>query len=338
MFTRPADLDDAVVVECVLDAWGVAVDSIEHRPVGFGSHHWTARQGSRHWFVTVDDLDTRLLDSHDDRIAAFGRLEVALSTARGLYDSGRDWVVAPQRGRTGAVVEAIDERFVCALYPFVDGRTSSDGRYDSDDERRAVVALLIQLHRTQRRIDTSPIVDDHRIPRRDSLQAAMSDLDRPWSTGPYADPARELLGQHHRAVAEVLDRYDELAKTVRSCASPVITHGEPHRGNVIMTADGPAVIDWDTTRLAPAERDLWSLIDEDETVRVLYEQQSGISLDDRALALYRLWWDLCEIALFIHDFRQPHAHTADTVTAWNGLTTHLDPSRWTQILGPSHRT
>lgn len=335
MFTRPVDVDDAAVVECLSDAWGVVVDTIEYQPVGFGSHHWAASEGSRPWFVTVDDLDTRLLDVRDDRAAAFGRLNAALSTARALHEHGRDWVVAPHPTTAGEVFEAIDDRFVCALYPFVDGRTSPYGRYDSDDERRVVVSRLVELHRTPPSVDATPVVDDHRIPRCDSLQAAMADLDRPWGSGPYSDPARLLLAQHRLAVAEVLDRYDELTETVRSFSSPVITHGEPHCGNVIVTADGPAVIDWETTRFAPAERDLWSLIDEDQTIRALYEHASGTRLDDRALTLYRLWWDLCEIALFIHDFRQPHTHTA---TAWQGLTTHLDPPRWTDTLHPRHRT
>ncbi|MEL6893731.1 MAG: aminoglycoside phosphotransferase family protein [Actinomycetota bacterium] len=338
MFTRPVDLEDAAVVECLSDAWGVVVDTIEYQPVGFGSHHWAASDGSRRWFVTVDDLDTRLLDDRDDRAAAFGRLNAALSAARALHVRGRHWVVAPLPTRAGEVVEAIDDRFVCAIYPFVDGRSSSSGHYDSDDERRAVVSRLVELHRTPPSVDATPIVEDHRIPRRDSLQAALADLDRPWRTGPHSDATRLLLAQHRLAVVEVLDRYDDLTDTVRSVSSPVITHGEPHRGNVIMAADGPAVIDWDTTRFAPAERDLWSLIDEDRTIRALYEHSSETRLDDRVLSLYRLSWDLCEIALFIHEFRQPHTHTADTATAWNGLTNHLDPSRWTDTLRPRQRT
>ncbi len=338
MFTRPDDLDDAAVVECVSDAWGVVVDAIEYQPVGFGSYHWTASHGPRRWFVTVDDLDTRLLDDHDNRVAAFGRLRAALSTARALHENGHDWVVAPHPTAAGEVVEVIDDRFVCAVYPFIDGRTSSQGRYDSDEERRAVVSRLVDLHCTSTGVEATPVVDDHRIPRRDALHAAMADLDQPWGAGPHSDPARLLLAQHRSAVVEVLDRYDELTEIVRSVSAPVITHGEPHRGNVIVTADGPAVVDWDTTRLAPPERDLWSLIDQDQTARARYEQSSGTRLDDRALSLYRLWWDLCEIALFIHDFRQPHTYTADTATAWNGLTTHLDPSRWSDTLHPPHRT
>ena len=108
----------------------------------------------------------------------------------------------------------------------------------------------------------------------------------------------------------------------------VVTHGEPHRGNTIFTADGVVLIDWDTALLAPPERDLWTLIDEDETIAADYSTLSGRSLDDRALQLYRLWWDLCEVSLYIADFRRAHDDTEDTRVAWQCLEKYLDPSRW----------
>jgi aminoglycoside phosphotransferase (APT) family kinase protein len=37
----------------------------------------------------------------------------------------------------------------------------------------------------------------------------------------------------------------------------VITHGEPHPGNLMVTDRGPVLIGWDTVGLARPERDLW---------------------------------------------------------------------------------
>lgn len=39
----------------------------------------------------------------------------------------------------------------------------------------------------------------------------------------------------------------------------VVTHGEPHPGNVIRTSHGLRIIDWTTVQMAPPERDLWML-------------------------------------------------------------------------------
>jgi spectinomycin phosphotransferase len=37
----------------------------------------------------------------------------------------------------------------------------------------------------------------------------------------------------------------------------VVTHGEPHPGNILRAAGGLYLIDWDTVGLALPERDLW---------------------------------------------------------------------------------
>ena len=111
----------------------------------------------------------------------------------------------------------------------------------------------------------------------------------------------------------------------------MVTHGEPHRGNIIFTPNGAALIDWDTLLVSHPERDLWALINEDPECGEVYCRLSGRTLDREALRLHQLWWDLCEVSLFVNDFRAKHQDTADTRTAWSGLTTHLDPERWADL-------
>ena len=111
----------------------------------------------------------------------------------------------------------------------------------------------------------------------------------------------------------------------------VLTHGEPHCANTITTPEGPVLVDWDTALLAPPERDLWALIDEDSSIADAYTHRSGIAVEPDAEQLYRLWWDLCEISLYVAEFRRPHRDTEDVRVAWRGLAKHLDPNRWTAI-------
>ncbi len=83
MLIQPFDLPDPVVAGVVESAWGVAVESIEYAPVGFGSHHWRLSDGAQEWFVTVD------VASFSGRSAAreaASRLDSALSGARQLHD------------------------------------------------------------------------------------------------------------------------------------------------------------------------------------------------------------------------------------------------------------
>lgn len=331
MFVQPDDLTDDAVRKTLSQGWGIVADEITYATLGFGSHHWNVVVDDTRLFVTVDDLDARLRHAGETRASARQRLASALSTARTLQQAGRPFVVGPASSHRGSVLENVDDRYVLAVYPHVDGRSGSYGPYGTQAERFAVIDRLIDLHEATEVVTTVAGIDDFSIPSRDRLSIALADVSSPWATGPYAERTRALLDRHAVALTEVLTRYDDLVTMVQQCGDDaVVTHGEPHRGNVIFTTDGPSLIDWDTTLLAPQERDLWSLIDEDPETADYYKAQSGRSLNDDALQLYRLWWDLCEVSLFVTEFRNPHIDSADTLTAWEGLEKHLDPIRWVE--------
>jgi spectinomycin phosphotransferase len=113
-----------------------------------------------------------------------------------------------------------------------------------------------------------------------------------------------------------------VAEVSRSSEPWVITHGEPHRANVIRAPDGAMLlVDWDTTLLAPRERDLRMVLDDDLTGWEEYSATFGDSeLDRRAIELYRRWWDLADTAIYVALFRQPHERDANTVASWENLT------------------
>jgi len=123
-----------------------------------------------------------------------------------------------------------------------------------------------------------------------------------------------------------LQAYDELADGVRASSdSWVITHGEPHRANVIRDPQGGVhLVDWDTTLIAPRERDLQMVLDQDLTGWDEYSELARVeSLNHEALRLYRWWWELTDIAVFVAGFRQPHERTEDMVAAWEILARNL---------------
>ena len=332
MFTQPEDLTDDAVAETLERGWGLAVHDIAYAAVGFGSHHWSVVGDDVQWFVTADDLDARVKHARDTRTQVRQRLASALSTACALQQRGCSYVVAPTLSGTGSVLEDIDERYVVAVYPHIDGRTGSYGRYDTQAERFAVVDRLVEIHAAGDSVKGIAGLDDFGVPSRDRLMTALAETSSPWSTGPFAERTRSLLDRHAGGLTDALNTFDDLVALVRRRGvGPVVTHGEPHRGNVIFTSEGVSLIDWDTTLLAPCERDLWSLIDEDPEVAAYYSSESGRSLNNDALRLYRLWWDLCEVSLYVTEFHAPHVASADTEMAWAGLQEHLDPSRWTEL-------
>ncbi len=329
MLTRPPDLSDAAVADALATGWDLRTNEIEYAPVGFGSHHWRAIAGNRRWFVTVDDLDARQRVATDTRDDAAARLSAALGTARSLRDSGLNFVIAPLLTGAGDVVHRINDRYVLALYEHIEGATLDWGTYASRSDRLAILDVLISLHAAPTTALDCALVDDFVIPGREQLQTALDRRDCVWGPGPLAHKAKELLQQNFNALAIAFARYDDLVRTVTETPERfVITHGEPHRGNTINTTEGVVLIDWDTGLLAPPERDLWMLLDEDPSIAVDYTIRTRVGVDPSAVQLYRLWWDLCEVSLYTAEFRAAHNDTEDIRKAWGELRHYLDPQRW----------
>lgn len=334
MFTEPPDLPPSVLTGALADQWGFTAASLEYQPVGFGSHHWlaTAPSGER-LFATADDLIAKQRTAHDTADGVFGRLGHALRTALALRDeAGLTFVVAPLRTVAGQVAARLSGRYSLVVHPYVTGtEAGQDGEFTNPADRQAVVDLLTQVHRAQ---VSPPRADDFVVPHLDALQALIQQDHGAWRSGPYAQRAQDLLREHTGDLGTLIAAYHRLAG--QAAAQPermVITHGEPHAGNVIITADGLALIDWDTVLLAPPERDLWGLADDDPALLGYYTAATGTQIADEALSLYRLWFDLAEVGEYLTRFQSQHEDTADTEESWKNLQHHLRPAeRWPTLV------
>jgi len=330
MLTEPSDLDRSDIRQGLERGFRIHDPELDHLPVGFGSHHWRAvdARGTR-WFVTVDDLRAgfRTAADADTAFAGLGR---AFSAAAALRDvAGLRFVAAPLIGRDGAVIRRLTERYAMTVSPFIDGASAPFAPYERPEERTIMGAMLGRLHAATPRIPGGLARrEDFAVPARAELVDALHDLDRPWDGGPFAEPARELLRARADGLELRLREYDELAAAVRAHSGAwVITHGEPHRGNVVRDNEGGMhLVDWDTTLTAPRERDLHFVLDDDLTGLEAYRDAAGgDALDHDALRLYRSWWDLADIAVFVAEFRRPHRLTADTAKGWDVLAANLGP-------------
>ena len=334
MFTKPDDLPDESLRDVLLERWEFRAATLTYQAVGFGSHHWLAADASRGVvFVTVDDLVDKLRSADDTTDASFGRLERAFAAALSLrQDTGLDFVVAPLPDVNSRVLARLGARYSMVVHPYVRGhRIGDDGAFARPDDRREVLDLLVALHAARA---SPPRADDFAVPLAADLIEAMGEIAVPWRAGPYGTSARDLLATNAADLTALLGSYADLA--ARVSARPdrmVITHGEPHAANVLRTPRGLVLVDWDTVLLAPPERDLWALTEADPSIPAAYTAATGVVIDDDALALYRLWYDLAEIAGYVSLFRGSHGDTADTAEAWRNLRHFLQPAaRWPGLL------
>ena len=312
MLAPPADLAEGDLRAALARGWGLEAASLMYRPVGFGSHHWEllTETGDR-WFVTVDDLAAPRATSPD----GWWDLASALGAATQLRAAGHEFVIAPDPTRDGAVFAELD-RFAVALFPYVDGEHFDYGAFASDEHRAGVVDLLVRLHGVDPAVAPAARIDDFAIPYRAELEQGM--IPDTWSdVGPYAASTAAVLADHADALRAALVAYDaRVADTTRGGFRAVVTHGEPHAGNTMRIGSGWVLIDWDTTLVAPPERDLWSLDPGDGSAWAAYEAAVGVTLDGTRLDLYRRRWDLADLAWYTRDFRSPHDGDANDVQAW----------------------
>ncbi|MEE6311794.1 phosphotransferase [Plantactinospora veratri] len=313
MLTPPDDLPEELLRTALLREWGVRVASLEYRAVGRGSHHWevTDVEGTLR-FVSVDDLTTKRLTLTDPLDAAYARLRAALGTARRLREHGCGFVVAPIPTSGGEPLVRVGGRFGVAVYPYVDGESFRWGEWASPAHRRDVLDLVTAVHAAPAAAREHAPVDDFAIPHSDELELGLAGTGKVPDTGPYARLAARLLVEHAAPVRRLLARHGELVRAAR--AQPgrmVLTHGEPHPGNTMRTADGWRLIDWDTVRIAPPERDLWLMEPGDGSVLDAYTEATGVPPLAEMLELYRSWWHLADIAEETSRFRAPHTGTED---------------------------
>jgi spectinomycin phosphotransferase len=307
---RPADISDSDVAAALTRQWALTAQHLHYLPVGFGGYHWLAvdQTGSR-WFVTVSDLASPwVLD-----------LSAAMKTAAWLATEARfEFVIAPVPTRAGQVVGSLDTRHALTLFPYVDAAPADFEAPVDDGDRAAIIDMLARLHTAAPegiQVPSRPV----ELASRQAIDRALASLGVPWSGGPYSEPGRDLLTRYARPLRQAIARFDDLLDRVLEAGGPyVITHGEPHPGNLLRTSAGLRLVDWDMIALARPERDLWWVISGDQDA-ARYARRTGWTVNPDALALYRLRWGLDDIAAFLSEIRGPHQRTADTLTSWTGL-------------------
>ncbi|MFY1693690.1 phosphotransferase [Plantactinospora sp. WMMB782] len=325
MLTPPDDLPEETLRSALARHWGLSADSLGYRAVGRGSHHWEVTDaGGGRWFVSVDDLGTKRLGLADPLDAAYQRLRAALDTARRLREHGCAFVVAPVPTRDGESLVGVGDRFGVAVYPYLTGESFQWGEWASAAHRRGVLDLVVAVHAAPAATSEVALVDDFAVPHRDELELGLAGARAP-DTGPYARLAARLLVEYAAPVRRLLARHAELADAARARPDRmVLTHGEPHPGNTMLGADGWRLIDWDTVRIAPPERDLWLVEPGDGSVLDAYAEATGVPPQGEMLELYRSWWHLADVAEETSRFRAPHTGTEDDDESFAILRSVLD--------------
>lgn len=303
----PTHLSDADVLDAVRAGWLPEADAVEHLPVGFGAYHWAASVGAdRRLFVTFDGL----LPRHTAH-----SLEGAYGAAAMLATGGLEFVVAPLPSTSGAHTVPLADGLL-SVTGWVDGRVAGDGELTDPSAALASVRMLARLHAAE---PPAGIAAWAPLVQPDFADSLAARLGGPWDAGPFAARARDALRDRHDAITRWVAAYHRLADEARDRAW-VPTHGEPHPANQLVTPEGTVLVDWESLKLAPRERDLRPLTDAGHA-RLVDPDWSMIEMFD-------LEWRLDEISQYAAWFEAPHTGTASDSVAFGGLLEELARPEW----------
>ncbi len=306
VLVEPEDLTSAEVLAIVAEHWDAKARHCGFVPRGAGAQHWVV--GGRHlprWFVTADDV------SHDGRL---DELQDTYVAARALATDGLVTVV-PTVEPHGGGVGVVAGRWLLTVTPYVEGEWGP-GDYADDAQRALVGRALGVLHAApppERIRSWSP-----GPPRRDDLERLLETVDNTeWTGGPLSETVRIALRDNVAELRALMARYDVLAKAaVERRDDWVPTHGQPHTANVLWAAGGPLLVDWESLRVAPRERDLREVLRDASGAEPLsaYVAMGGsLDLNADMVELFDLEWWLGETALYAIQFHAPHTGNADEV-------------------------
>jgi spectinomycin phosphotransferase len=325
MLAPPTNLDTSQLVRALDLDWRLCVDRITYLAVGFGAHHWDVRSDTRRFFVTVHDLHVFGVSSDP-----LGALERTFQAALRLRKQARlEFIATAVPSRTSSTVVRLSGSFALSVQEWIDVQPLQD---PLGSIAASVVARLHQASAALPNLDA--LREDFAIPNRAALERALRDLDVPWRTGPFGERARTLLAGHQVEVRRALDDYDRhVAEILRQDHDWCLTHGEPNGWNLVQdTAGAPHLVDWDSARIAPPERDLWVLDHQPESLQTYVQLIGGTVPDPDILRLYRLWWDLAETAVYTLQFRAPHMEDANMAESWQNMQVFVPTrERWPDI-------
>lgn len=328
----PADVDTERLRHVLADGWGIRAASLDYVPEGGGGYHWKLTdENGQPRFVTVDDLDDKDWMGQT-RQAVLEGLRRALSTAAALrYNAGLEFVVAPLPAGDGDLLRPLDDRYTVCVFPFLVGRSHQFGRYVDERLRDQALHMITALHQATATVrDRAP---DH-IPSftgRGDLDDFLAEPGARWDGGPFSEAARDQLMRHTAGLGRLTAGFDQLVDRTRSArANHVITHGEPHPANLMSVNGRLHLIDWDTTALAPPERDLSLVVIATGDAPDMawswdrYQQATGHEVEPAVITLYQVRWYLDDLGSSIRLFRNRHRDTTDTRRWWQGLAPRLE--------------
>lgn len=265
------DMEDKVLASILLQEYGIDVNNILFIPRGTSAYSYqvTDVKGNR-FYLKMFDL------SNERQRQSTLHMDIYLPMVWKMYHKGifRN-LCYPIQTKDGHYT-TIDKNLLLVMFNFIDGQPLKDY---SKNTILKMAKLLAKLHKITPEIEEACHEFFH-ISIQPNLMQSLSVLESTSKfANPYMNALRKLVLPRKKEMIKYHDLLLHLQSTVPAIQQErVLCHGDLWLGNIIRQQDEFILIDWETSLIAPLERDLFFYIYKNiefETFLKSYENHLG---------------------------------------------------------------
>lgn len=190
---------------------------------------------------------------HQNKIDHLEDLLNSLKLTHTLKKSGINNISFPFSTKNGELISNLGEYYFI-LQNFIDGDNTDTTKSETDTKNIAsTIAHYHSISSYGLTLKTEPLNTDYANLLLEHLVSIETSRDF-WS-----QKLHEIITPHKKRIQADLQQLHNYAQEAKkTTTSEVITHGDLIANNTMKTKQGEIfIVDWDSARLAPAERDIW---------------------------------------------------------------------------------
>jgi spectinomycin phosphotransferase len=275
------NIDDSVIIAAVQDQFTIHLQSLEFLPVGEGAWAYKGADNEQNkWFIKLCRLNTS---------------NVARVTSHLHNELGLSFVLSPILPESQTDTPKVNDNYL-SIYPFIEGETLN---YDAlnKDYLTEIARDLRKLHSaTLPQAIQALLLKETFDKYQDSASELMERAKNYTGNDKLLEHLRDFIASRWSSIDRILvngRRISDYSK--QHTYEFVVCHADIHPFNVIKTASGLVMIDWDGVMLAPRERDL---VFYDSAIRTESDFHQAYGLDYQAdsnlISYYNYEWVLQE--------------------------------------------
>ena len=291
MIEKP-NISDETIISAVRDHYSIPVVGVEFLPIGNDASAWAYR-------VDTENQNTYFLKIRKEIPNQAGFL-----IPRFLQDDGIAQALAPLSTKEREPWINVEDFFLI-LYPFVPGNEAMEVGM-SDSQWTEFGSTLKRIHTTELSAHISQYV------RRETFIPKWSNLAKELhecvNVRDFDDPYEKELAtfwkENNETIQTLIERAEMIGEHLQQTDLEfVLCHADIHTANILLTQEQVmCIVDWDDTLLAPKERDLMFVLNEDTThtreEQMFFDGYGKVKINKLVLAYYRYEWCVQEIGDF----------------------------------------